>query len=407
MDMLTGQELEKELQSALDLTDETSSDVKKKSDDKELYTERIDNFSVDYLQFEELTSKIMNQVDSVFDRITRIDRHSSEFIKFCGLMQRGTGYLAGACLNKIVWAKEGVEFPKLDLLNTHNLYRMISFCFRKCDAALSEDLAKDRNGFNFELMNLELSLANTLERLKATEVKIINFNSYKDFDLIYKTKSFSEKAVNKHDCEKHVKLSSFGRSVAFPALEDMLPWQRMSAQTEAEAVNTADGTKKRESLRSGESAGSDQNFLLNDESAGSDQNSLLNDKSAGSDQNSLLNDESAGSLLRKEQASPESICGAGAALFDSMRSLRNPCSARNGLRPDLDSEQELRPPTLKPEKRRSYQEILARAKARNEDPTSREIQLTKEEIHSLLADVMFRRNEPVLAAQLMAAINSS
>ena len=60
-----------------------------------------------------------------------------------------------------------------------------------------------------------------------------------------------------------------------------------------------------------------------------------------------------------------------------------------------------------PEKRRSYQEILADAKARNEDPASREIQLTREEIHNLLADVMFRRNEPVLAAQLMAALNSS
>ena len=45
MDMLTGQELEKDLQSALDLADDTSSDVKKKSDEKELYTECIDNFS--------------------------------------------------------------------------------------------------------------------------------------------------------------------------------------------------------------------------------------------------------------------------------------------------------------------------------------------------------------------------
>ena len=41
MDMQTGLELEKELQSALDLTDND-----KKSDEKELYTECIDNFSV-------------------------------------------------------------------------------------------------------------------------------------------------------------------------------------------------------------------------------------------------------------------------------------------------------------------------------------------------------------------------
>ena len=61
----------------------------------------------------------------------------------------------------------------------------------------------------------------------------------------------------------------------------------------------------------------------------------------------------------------------------------------------------------KPVKHLSYQEILTNAKARNEDPKSREIQLTIEEIHSLLADVSFRRNEPVLAAQLMAALNSS
>ena len=357
MDMLTGQELEKDLQSALTLADETSSDEKKKSDEKELYTERIDNFSVDYLQFEELTSKIMNQVDSVFDRITRIDRHSSEFIKFCGLMQRGTGYLAGACLNKIVWAKEGVEFPKLELLNTHNLYRMISFCFRKCDAALSEDLAKDRNGFNFELMNLELSLANTLERLKATEVKIINFNSYKDFDLIYKTKSFSEKAVNKYDCEKHVKLSSFGRSVAFPALEDMLPWQRMNAQKEDAAVNAADnsaeGTEDRE-------------------------RSSCSESESRRSQN----------LEKQNSCTPSG-------------------TEDRGKYPDSGTHSPGQTVPQAPEKRRSYQEILKEAKARNEDPTSREIQLTKEEIYSLLADVMFRRNEPVLAAQLMAAINSS
>ena len=358
MDILTGQELEKELQTALDLADDTSSDVKKKSDEKELYTESIDNFSVDYLQFEELTSKIMNQVDSVFDRITRIDRHSSEFIKFCGLMQRGTGYLAGACLNKIVWAKEGVKFPKLELLNTHNLYRMISFCFRKCDAALSEDLAKNRNGFNFELMNLELNLANTLERLKATEVKIINFNSYKDFDLIYKTKSFSEKAVNKYDCEKHVKLSSFGRSVAFPALEDMLPWQRMSAQKEAEAVNAADNSAE----------------------------NAPETRTRNREQNPCSESESGRSPILPEQADC-STSGTG----------------DRGKCPDSGT----RSPGRTVPQRRSYQEILADAKARNEDPTSREIQLTKEEIHSLLADVMFRRNEPVLAAQLMAALNSS
>ena len=137
-------------------------------DEQNVYTESMSDFRLDPIEFEEVTSQVMERVDDVFDLTTRCNRFAPQFLTHCAELQTGIRYLAGAALTKTAFQDQHQEFPKLSQLSLNKLYMMTSWTFRKINAALDEQ--KQKTGtVTPGLWRAMLRTLSLLRRLKASE----------------------------------------------------------------------------------------------------------------------------------------------------------------------------------------------------------------------------------------------
>ena len=140
-------------------------------DEPNVYTESMSDFRLDPIEFEEVTSQVMERVDDVFDLTTRCNRFAPQFLTHCAELQAGIRYLAGAALTKTAFQDQHQEFPKLSQLSLNKLYMMTSWTFRKINAALDEQ--KQKTGtVTPGLWRAMLRTLSLLRRLKASEEKV-------------------------------------------------------------------------------------------------------------------------------------------------------------------------------------------------------------------------------------------
>ena len=189
------------------------------SEEENLFTESIDDFSTAPIVFEEAAARLLNKVEELFDLSSQYDRNVPQYLECCGWLEKGIKAMASAALTKICLEKRDYEFPLLGQLSTQKLYEMASFNFRKIDDTLSAAIAEKKNSV-YRLLNMEYRYYHLLDRLKVTEDKIYNINLglVSEEPIVQRALQLSKESWNGHYAKKQVKKSDFRKTTAFPVI---------------------------------------------------------------------------------------------------------------------------------------------------------------------------------------------
>ena len=202
----------------------TSEAESKDPDDDGLPFESLADFSTEPAEFSEMAERILQKVENLFDLTALYNRHSAKYLKACALLDKGIKYLGSACLTKIALERKNQTFPGLGQLTTMKLYRMVSFNYRKLDAALTENLKKG-NDLYPELLDMELRYFSLLRRLRSTEKKIHVYHNKmyyekEDFGPVIEGNAFSGKSWTKSYTQNMEEAPAFREAPAFPVIKD-------------------------------------------------------------------------------------------------------------------------------------------------------------------------------------------
>ncbi len=188
--------------------------------------EVIDDYIDDPVGFGDVTGKLFSKVKSVFDLAVKFNRHSSDYLKSLAQLEKGIKYLGSSCLQKYALEQKKHIFPDLGQLNTANLYTMTAIQFNKIDRALTEYM-NEHQAVDDALLDMEYRYYHLMERLRATEVKIHNYDKKRyagneDYDPVIHGLAFSEKSWNK-SAHEHDEPMAFqrARAFSFPHLSDV------------------------------------------------------------------------------------------------------------------------------------------------------------------------------------------
>ena len=186
--------------------------------------ETLDEYNTDPLEFADVTAKLFQKVSAVFDLAVKYNRHSSEYLKSCAQLEKGIKYLGSSCLQKYALEKKNHTFSELGQLNTANLYTMASIQFNKIDRALSEYM-EQKQTVDDGLLDMEYRYYHLMERIRATEVKIFNYDikrcyEQEDYSPVVHGLAFSEKSWTKNIHKKDEPMA-FQRARAFSSKSEI------------------------------------------------------------------------------------------------------------------------------------------------------------------------------------------
>lgn len=206
--------------------------------DEFLPLEDPDLFSEDPFTFEEMTNALIDDAAQIYNFSKILNRFSEKYLTISRSLEKALSRLASCCLTKAVLEKKGYFFPSIDDLTVEGLYRMLSFNFRKCHAAIE---GTQNNNYQMwsQLMEMEYSWFSLAGRLKATEEKIQNIYSGKiNADhLIRQALAFRKNSMNieaKADNEESKKAKSSDTKNLPPSQAKSFP---VLKQTIRETVN--------------------------------------------------------------------------------------------------------------------------------------------------------------------------
>ena len=191
--------------------------------ENELPFESLDDFSTDPVGFNELSLRMLNKVEDIFDLAVKYNRHSSRYLQYCAHLEKGIKYLGSACLTKIALQKKNYSFPELGQLSTEKLYRMASFHFRKLDAALTEYKQKHHE-MDDALLDMQFRYFNLLQRLRATETRIHKYQTQfyttdsPDYSPVIHGLAFSDESWVRRIHKQYDEPASFRHSSSYPLL---------------------------------------------------------------------------------------------------------------------------------------------------------------------------------------------
>ena len=186
--------------------------------DTALPFEVIDEYLDDPAGFNNVCAKLFSKVTCVFELAVKFNRHSPDYLKNLAQLEKGIKYLGGSCLQKYALEQKKHIFPELAQLNTANLYTMTAVHFNKIDKALTEYI-NEHQAVDDALLDMEYRYFHLMERLRATEVKIHNYDhrlysENEDYDPVIHGLAFSGKSWTKSTHE-HDAPMAFQRARAF------------------------------------------------------------------------------------------------------------------------------------------------------------------------------------------------
>ena len=182
--------------------------------------ESIDSYSTDPIGFENMSLKMLNKVEAVFDLAVLYNRHSSKYLKKCAQLEKGIKYLGTLCYTKHALERKEQTFPSLGQLSTEKLYCMASFHFEKLDRALTEYI-EQKHEIDDSLLDMQFRYFSLLDRIRSTEVKLHKYDDclyygQENYDPVINGFAFSEKSWTKSCHDKEHEAPAFRHSPAFP-----------------------------------------------------------------------------------------------------------------------------------------------------------------------------------------------
>ena len=164
----------------------------------ELLKEHLSDFSTKGMLYNEITADIMSETEDLFSLSGCCDRFSPQYLKICKTLTKAVDHLGGAYVTKAVLIDHDKPVTGLEPLTAERLNEMISFNFRKCKGALDE-IKTTRKTFDLDYFNQMLVFANVMERLRATQYRVlgIHFGAVSDKHIAGRSESFSKTGSNR------------------------------------------------------------------------------------------------------------------------------------------------------------------------------------------------------------------
>ena len=185
-------------------------------------TESADEFSLEPIGFAELAENLCRDAEALFSMTSTRHRLSEAFLTATANLEKLIRRLGSCCLTKAALESKGQALPALEGLDIRKLYCLGSFNFRKCHASIRDGIRK-AGCFNMDMMNMECSWANTLERLQATEERIaliregkINVDSLLRRDGLFRERDASAQK------NRNGGSTAFAKAASFPILRTAL-----------------------------------------------------------------------------------------------------------------------------------------------------------------------------------------
>ena len=180
--------------------------------------ESRDAFSLELIGFAEMTESLCRDAEVLFDMTATQHRLSESFLISTGNLEKLIRRIGSCCLTKAALESKGHELPSLEGLDIRTLYSFGSFNFRKCHASIQDGISK-MHRFNMDMMNMECSWFSTLERLRATEERIVLIREGKvDVDSILRRDGFFREHETSTPKENKSGSSAFAKAASLPIL---------------------------------------------------------------------------------------------------------------------------------------------------------------------------------------------
>lgn len=180
------------------------SEILRPYDEDGLPPEPFSSFTESPLDFEEMTLTLYKDLQEVYELTGILNRFSRNYPVACRLLEQLIKRLGSCLVTKAAMEQKDFIFPHLQDLSIEDLYRMISFNFRKTHVAFREGKEK-RGCADMSLLEQECRLADLAERLRATEEKIRQIKAGKvDVDsLLERAKFYRDR---RHSCSSKNRL---------------------------------------------------------------------------------------------------------------------------------------------------------------------------------------------------------
>ena len=207
---------------------------------EQLPLESMDDFSTLPLSYEKIHATMLERVEDLFVLTSKYNRHSEKYLEALNCLEKGINCLGSVCITRIVLKRNKRELPMLHQLSTHKLFGMASFNYLKINAAIEEDM-KNKGEFSIKLMNTLIRWNHVLEKLRATEEKILKINAGEicSTDYFRRANHFSERSQNSFYTPKQNEVPVYRKTTAYPidfeAVRECVP----NSRTKSAAEDTA------------------------------------------------------------------------------------------------------------------------------------------------------------------------
>ena len=376
--------------------------------DPALPFESISDYLGDPNGFGDVTAKLWKKVSIVFDLAVKFNRHSPDYLKSLAQLEKGIKFLGSSCLQKYALEQKKHVFPGLGQLNTANLYTMASIHFNKIDRALSEYI-EQKQTVDDALLDMEYRYYHLMERIRATEVKIHNYNDKRysgqeDYNPVVHGLAFSDKSWTKSQHE-HDEPMAFQRAKAFSVAggQCSVVSGQCSAKSEIgnqkseiESVNEEGSMKNEEfsSERSSENEWMVREQFSRKKSEISAQDSVTSGQCSAKSEIGSVNEDG---RVKKEEDSVSDGQDSGAGCQFSGISEQDAASEKKSL---LTPNSSLLITPEPPEFIKILERVSMRSRLHNLDYLG----FTETEMRQLVADPDFAQFQPEMAAEMRAAL---
>ncbi len=199
---------------------------------EKLPKEHLSDFSTENMSYLDISAAILKQAEKLFIVTGECNRLDPEYLSYCKTLVTAVNHLGSAFITKTAMHIRKYPTTQVETLTAERLNRMLSFNFRKCDAALTE-LQQTEHKFDLNYFKMLLTFDKAMQRLRATQKRAYDMNlgfiePHRDAE---NALSFTEK----DGCKKYV--DSYSKDAPFRSAPSYAI--RNDAMEEAERRNRA------------------------------------------------------------------------------------------------------------------------------------------------------------------------
>lgn len=142
---------------------------------EKLPKEHLSDFETDGMTYLDISAAILDQTENLFQVTGECNRFAPEYLSYCKTLITAVNHLGSAFMTKTAMHCRNFSTDQVETLTVERLNRMLSFNFRKCNAALTE-IREKRQEFDLNYFNMLLSFDTAMQRLRATQKRAYDMN---------------------------------------------------------------------------------------------------------------------------------------------------------------------------------------------------------------------------------------